>query len=305
LEVPLGLRMCPELNSDRFPALRRIEMCNIGVASSLDLSGISTKGGLDFLVDGPLEDIKLPTEPLRSLFLQSSHIKAMTAGGALHFAILSVEDLSLSYFTAEDLGTCLWKITGIRPVEGQPFTFPHLRRLELRGSHSCLDMSLLNLPALQHLKLRGPDAILRSENFPSLETLECYECKIALMGDFSELRSLDMQLGLFDAESKFTAPLLQEMSFSSVDGVKILNVGRLTFPSLQVVSITMSAKYYGPVEEKFIPRLIGDAELDRSPPIVLRMDMALTLVAGVRLQAEVPYWIAFSSVCNLPGKDRP
>jgi len=299
LTLPLCLRTCSELDSERFPVLRRIETCELRVPSSLNLSGIST-GGLKLVLNSPLVDIKLPDEPLGSLSVERGHILDMTAGDALCRGILSTYDLSLGYSAAEDLILCIRKISGTPPVAGQPITVPHLRRLELRGNHSSLDMSLLNLPSLQHLKLYKSNVSLRSENFPFLETIECYYCNITLIGDFPKLRSLDMRLGTLNAESKFTAPLLQELAFCSVNDVNILHVGRSAFPSLQLVSITQPATDFGPVEDRHIPRLIGNAELDCSPSIVLRADFSVNQAIGKILRDEVPGWIAFSPVCTLP-----
>jgi len=99
------------------------------VALSCNLSGISKmEGGLDLLLSGPLADIKLPDEPLRSLTLRGSHIRKMIAEDALYKAILSVQDLTLKSYTTAYLVLCHQKITGIPPVDDQPFTFQHLRR---------------------------------------------------------------------------------------------------------------------------------------------------------------------------------
>jgi len=172
--------------------------------------------------------------------------------------------------------------------------------LELHGDHSSVDLSLFIFPALRHLKLIRSDAHVRGEIFPSLETLECYDSYITLLGEFSELRSLDMQRATFNAESKFIAPLLQEISFSSVHGVNKLDVGRSTFPSLQAVSINKLAGVPSWIEERYIPRLIGDAELDRSPRMVLRMNSEVAEVFAEQSPAGMPGWIVLSTVCTLP-----
>jgi len=288
------------LNSERFPVLQRVEANICSVKLSLDLSGLSTEGGLDLLLHSPLVDIKLPAEPLRSLTLQRFHINDMIAGDALCRAILHAEGLSLEYNLPEELGLFLEKITGAPLVEGQSITFPHLRRLELRGSHGSLDMSLFNFPALRCLKLHNASAILRCENFPSLETLDCFYGNITLIGEFPELRSLNIQRATLGTESKFTAPLLQELSFGSAQGVSKLDVGRSTFPSLQVVSITCPSTNPGEADEKLIPHLAANDAVDSGPWIVLRMDWKMAQVFRKSSRTELPGWIVFLAECTLP-----
>jgi len=303
LQMPLCSRICRDLDSERFPVLRRVETKLCFVASSFNLSGLSTKGGVYLLLSGPLVDIKLPDEPLRSLTLHSSHIREMIAGDALCKALLSIKDLCLEHCTPADLVMCHQKTTGIPPVEGQPIVFPHLQRLELLGDDYSTNMSLFNFPALRHLKLCKSNTVLRCENFQSLESFECFKCNITLSGEFPELRSLNMVTGSIGVESKFTAPMLQEMTFESVSGVNILEVGRATFPSLQAVSITKAIAYSNRVEEKHIPRLVANAELDRSPRIVLRMDLDVAEAFGKQSPGGMPGWIAFSTNCTLPDYD--
>jgi len=300
--MPLCSQTCRELTSERFPVLRRVETSYYMAPSSFNLSGMSKEGeGLDLNLFGTHVDIKLPDEPPRSLALHGQHIRDMIAGDTLCKALSSVEVLQMSFCMNEDLVLCHQKTTGIIPVKGQPRIFPRLRRLELHGDRGDLDLSLFNFPALRHLKLDRINAHVRCENFPSMETLECSEGDITLIGEFLELRSLRMQFGTFGADSKFSAPLLQEMSFGSVPGVNILDVGRSTFPSLQFVSITIAAAGYSSwIEEKHIPRLAANAELDRSPRIVLSMDSEVAKFFGKKLPAGVSGWIVLSTVCTLP-----
>jgi len=299
LEMPMCSRIYGPLTSERFPVLQ--QFCTVPFADrkELDLSALSNPG-LEILLKGQLAEIKLPAKPLARLHVDVRNFRNFPIGDAIWDSITLIHDLSLDFHTQEDLEWFSQNINGVPPAAGQPFAMAHLRRMRLCKSYNGVLLDFEDFSFIRPTTGDRSSVILRGENFPSLETLECsHNCTITLLGEFPSLCSLKLKNVALGVDSKFTAPLLQALSFDRVDNLNHLEVGRAKFPSLQLVSLHTESKLLE-LKEAHIPHLITDAKLDHSPLIVLRMGENFPSAHGKQLRAALPDWLTFATCCTLP-----